>query len=498
MPSWAGDLNATYGYPLFIFNYPLPYYLISFFHFLGFTFITSMKIFLSSTLIVSGIFMYLFSKDLFKNKLAAFTASIFYIFTPYHIIDLHFKVGVGELLTFTFIPLIFLFLHKLYIEKKVIFLALNSFFLAILFMSNALIAFFVSLLALAYVLFLGTKQSFDIKYLLQSLLIFIFAFILCAWVWAAPFVYNSSLYIKNHPLTIGYFPTIPDLLYAPWRMGFLFQGHRGEISNLIGYTQIFIVIAVFFSFIFRKIAKNLRKDVVFWILMTIIVIFLITSSSRFVWEHLSFVKAAGSHRLLLILTFCVSIIAGYFSLIYRKKHLLVWGIIIVTIGYTMLNWGHRRMIPEISDVTVKKQLWKSTSEGEGHYYANTRWVDIKNPWFSKLPKNHLEIITGSGEIKNMLRTSTLHKYFVTAKSPLMTQENTLYFPGWEAKINGTKIPISPTNSGLIKFQIPKGESVVELKYEDIFVYKILKVISAIGFLIVITYLIIKIMASLQR
>lgn len=48
MPSWAGELNATYGYQLFIFNYSLPYYITSFFHFLGLSFITSMKLFLAT------------------------------------------------------------------------------------------------------------------------------------------------------------------------------------------------------------------------------------------------------------------------------------------------------------------------------------------------------------------------------------------------------------------------------------------------------------------
>ena len=58
MPSWAGNLNATYGYPLFIFNYTLPYYFISLFHFLGLSFINSLKVFLFSNMILSGIFMY--------------------------------------------------------------------------------------------------------------------------------------------------------------------------------------------------------------------------------------------------------------------------------------------------------------------------------------------------------------------------------------------------------------------------------------------------------
>src|SRR5579872_2205526 len=47
IPIWGGDMNGTYGYPLFMFFYPLPFYIISFIHFVGFTFINSVKILLS-------------------------------------------------------------------------------------------------------------------------------------------------------------------------------------------------------------------------------------------------------------------------------------------------------------------------------------------------------------------------------------------------------------------------------------------------------------------
>ena len=90
-PSWAENLNATYGYPLFIFNYTLPYYILCLFHFIGFTYIGSMKLFLGLTLFLSGIFMYFMAKEHFKDDLAAFTSAIFYIFVPYHLIATHFK-----------------------------------------------------------------------------------------------------------------------------------------------------------------------------------------------------------------------------------------------------------------------------------------------------------------------------------------------------------------------------------------------------------------------
>jgi uncharacterized membrane protein len=85
LPSWAAELNATYGNPLFIFNYPLPYYAVSLLHFIG-----SMKMYLGINLYFSGIFMFLWIKKLTGNDLAAFTSAIFYLFNPYHLIDVHF------------------------------------------------------------------------------------------------------------------------------------------------------------------------------------------------------------------------------------------------------------------------------------------------------------------------------------------------------------------------------------------------------------------------
>lgn len=44
IPRWAENLNWGYGHPILMFLYPLPSYLASFFHFLGFSFVDSVKI----------------------------------------------------------------------------------------------------------------------------------------------------------------------------------------------------------------------------------------------------------------------------------------------------------------------------------------------------------------------------------------------------------------------------------------------------------------------
>src|SRR3989338_3935244 len=43
IPRWSSQIIYGYGYPLFIFVYPLPYYMASLLHFLGFTFINFLK-----------------------------------------------------------------------------------------------------------------------------------------------------------------------------------------------------------------------------------------------------------------------------------------------------------------------------------------------------------------------------------------------------------------------------------------------------------------------
>jgi hypothetical protein len=104
IPRWAGESNATYGYPNFIFAYPLPYYLASLFHYIGFSFLSSVKLVLIFSFLLSGIFMYKFLSKL-VNPPSAFMGSIAYLFTPYHLINLHFRVDIGELLAMAIFPL---------------------------------------------------------------------------------------------------------------------------------------------------------------------------------------------------------------------------------------------------------------------------------------------------------------------------------------------------------------------------------------------------------
>lgn len=495
MPSWAGELNASYGYPLHIFNYSLPYYLTSFFHLIGFSFIGSLKLFLVLNIFLSGVFMYLFSQKIFKNDLAAFVSSIFYVFAPYHLIDIHFKVVVGEILFFTILPLSFLSIYYLKENKNLFSIIITSLSVAALIISHLVLALFAGIFMLSFVLLTSLKNNLKLVFSCAIIALCI-SLLISLPTWLGSFLMSEYSYIQNINLGTSYFPILSDILYSPWRMGLLFQGPKGEISHLIGYSQLFIVVLLIFLLSKNKVIKKLRFEVLFWLSSFFIITFLILPYSRPIWESFPVIKIVGSHRLLLFISFVSSVLAGYATIALNKKW-VIFLLIFTAISSTVLNWGQRNVIPKINDNILQNNIGKSTSEGEAHFYANTKWVDINNPWFSTPPKNHAEAISGNGKLESIIRKSTYHKYSIMAETPLKIQENTLYFPGWKGFLNGREISLSPSAKGIITTSIPKGNFTLEIRYEDIFIYKLLKTISIISLISIIIILTIHLLIKLR-
>ena len=487
MPTWAGDLNATYGYPLFAFNYTLPYYIISLFHYLGFSFIESLKLFLASNFIFSGIFMYLFSKNFFKNSLAAFCASIFYLFTPYHLISLHFKVTIGEILAYTFIPLVFYFTNKFLADKKFINLLLSGFSLGLVILSHIFVGLFLIPAISLYVIF-ETKSFF--KGALYSLGIILVSLLTSMYQWTTPLIYRPYMFTTAYPtdpIKNFYFPNIIDLVYSPWRFGLLFQGPKGELSFLLGYAQLLVFILAVVLILKKLISKKHREMLIMWTLLFSLTVFLITPYSIFIWKYLPIINQAGSQRLLIIVAIYTSLFAGYVSLNLKKKEFLIYVLVILTIGTTILNWGQRRVISTINDNVLKRDISLGTRWGDTHFYALPKWVNPKQPWFADVPKYHLEILQGKAAIINTYRSSTKHVYDIKAQTNINLKENTLYFPGWTATSNNKFVNIKPDKTGVINLSLPRGRYLLTLSYEDLPMFAISKIISLISVLLIFLY-----------
>jgi hypothetical protein len=493
IPSWAASLNSSYGNPLFVFNYSFPYYIISIFHFLGIDFINSAKLYLALIMYFSSIAMYFSTKVITKNKLAAFTSSVFYLFCPYHLINIHFRATLGESTIFLFAPLIFLLITKYLDTKKLYWLSFNSIVVAILVISHPLLAICFLALALLYILFTGVIHR-RIKYIFLATFSLLLGGIISSFSWISFILYAPFMFDYSALTTISTnsFYNFSFLFYSPWRFGFLFQGPKGELAQIIGYTQLLVVGVLIIYGFKNKIPFSIRKFVYFWLIILFLTILLMNPFSIIFWKHLElFWMLLPYGRLSLIIAFCTSILAGYFAILFSqtpfKKNILYF-VIFITISYTILNWGHRTMIPHPSESALRENVGKSTVyEGPLSGFLNNKWADFNNFWFTSPPKNHLEIVAGKAQIKEIGRTSIKHEYTVYAKTPLTIRENTLYFPGWNLTSNNRHIDIYPGYRGIIYAKLPQGVLNVKLEYEDIPVYKFSKFLGiTLLFLIILT------------
>ena len=480
IPSWAGELNATYGNPLFLFNYTLPYYIISFLHFVGFSFITSYKVYLGFTLFSSAIFMYLLAKELTNSKLAALTAAVFYLFAPYHLIDVHFRATLGESTIFYLAPLLFLFLAKYFKNNKVIYLAYSSLLIYLLMLAHPLLAGIFIGVGILFILFNGIYNK-NYKSIFLPFIFFLIGIIVSGYIWAPFLIYSPYMYHFPFNGNISFYPFY-FLFFSPWRYGFLFQGPKGELQTIIGYTQLFVLLATIILLIYRKFSIKINRQIAFWIGLFLLTLFMMSPLSNIIWVHAPFIglMLIEYSRLSLVLSFIISIIAGYFALHFIKKEKLIYILLILTIVSTILNWGQRRVIPGVNDTILQKNVPLSTLYEGPSYYADTKWADSANFWFAKVPNKHIEILSGSGSIKELHRTTTKHIYIVLASTNLKIRENTLYFPGWEVISNGYTITSYPGYKGIIEFSLPKGTQNVTVEYNDITSVYLLKLIGIFG------------------
>jgi len=113
IPRWAANLNWGYGHPILEFLYPLPSYIASFFHFVGFTLVDSTKIVFILGTVFSLVFMYMWLSQ-FSSKYAALFGAVLYTYAPYRFVETYVRGDIGENLAFASVPLVLFFIYKLY------------------------------------------------------------------------------------------------------------------------------------------------------------------------------------------------------------------------------------------------------------------------------------------------------------------------------------------------------------------------------------------------
>ncbi|MEK7572808.1 MAG: 6-pyruvoyl-tetrahydropterin synthase-related protein [Patescibacteria group bacterium] len=461
IPRWAENLNWGYGHPILEFLYPLPSYIASLFHFLGFSLVDSVKIVFGLGMVLSLFFMYLWLSQ-FLSKQAAIFGSVLYTYAPYRFVELYVRGDIGEHLAFAFIPLVLFYVYRIYKKNNFLNAILGSSSLAFLILShNAISLMFVPIIFL-YVLYLLWQSDKKKLLVISYLLIVGLGLGLSAFFWI-PGLLEGKYTLRNIVTAGGYigrFVNFKDLLYGQWSYGG--SGQFTVQFGIVNWFSLIISLALGFYF-YQKKNKNLIL-ILGLTLYTLIAFFLMLPISDFIWGRVILLQNFQFPWRFLAITVFTTSVLGAIVLDQIPRRYQVWSSILLII--LILIFSKDYMKP-------RDYLYKPESFYTGIYNGTTDTGESAPIWsvrfMEKSPSANLEVIDGEAIVKEIERKTTLHKYKIDVKKNTLFRENTLYFPGWEIRANNKPVRIefqNMTYRGIMLFSLPHGSYNVEVAYKE--------------------------------
>ena len=494
VPRWAGNLNWGYGHPILMFLYPLPSYVASFFHSLGFSFIDSVKIIFVLGFLGSGLTMFLWAQS-FLSLESGIVAAFLYMFASYRFVDLYVRGALGEHVAFVFAPLVLYFSQKLVKNNTLSILVFGSFSLAFLILSHNAISlmFFPFIVIYMTLLILHSKKK---QQIIQSFVILLVLGLgLSAFFWVP--AYFEGKYTHRDILTYGRyresFSSFSRFISSPWS----FEG-IGKLSVEVGKVQWFVVFLGFgaIRYLFKNKKNFLGRVLIICLITFWLTIFFMTSSSDFIWEKITVLqKFQFTWRLLTLSVFSASICGAIITQLIPKK---IKKLFIATLVVLLLIFNK-------DYIRANGYISKPDSFFSGIYFGTTDTGESSPIWsvsyMKEIPDAHLAVIGGESKVIELKRLSTRHVYKVSAKTKTQLRENTLYFPGWNILVDNKKVPIeyqARNNMGVMTFFLPKGEHTVIVQFTETKLRIVADSISGLTFLVVVIFIMKRFLSCIYR
>ena len=484
-----------FGYSWNLFYSPLTAFGPLLFQWFGISFSSCLKWFMLVVTILTGIAMYHFVKEITPHHhLIAILASVFYILAPYRLTDMYIRYALAELVSFLFLPLIFLGLYRIFYhyKKKDYWLAIGTIGLIL---THTLIAFYTAIFCGIYVIlhYQKIKKKKLIKPIMVNVLL---AILITSFFWiplleakqATQYEVFKPGRMERTDVLIAYKLDISQLFYTTTDSGMIYE---------IGFV---ILIGLLLTpWAIQKIRKSQKikatwyKTYLFMLISSLVC--LVMTLKLFPFEHLPaiFKMLQFSFRLLEFSSFFLAVVAAinFGILIYHfgKKELYI--LVGVCLFLTVFLFTHLRYRDTPFDESV---LWPAIP-----VTAETLRVHAGCASFEYLPSKAFEnrsyietrdqkvhLIEGSAQIEEQQKENTNLSFLA---SYVLTQTKLelpyIYYPGYTVtmQIEGKEenIPTYETEKGFVGISLPICEqATIQVHYTGTIWMKIAALISLIG------------------
>src|SRR3989344_4953049 len=226
---------------------------------LGFGFISSVKLTFFFSIFLSGIAMYVLTKEFF-GRFAALISALFYMYVPYRALDIYVRGAIAESFSFVWLPLILWSFFKLFETNDRKYALFSGIFLALLMITHNLIFLPFMLILPLYLTFLFWQSGNKKKFTVYCILSIIYSLFLSAFFWI-PALMEKKFTLVDQLLLVNladyriHFVHPKQLWNWPWGFGGSAAGLVDGISFKIGKLHILVSLTAF-MFAILLILKN--------------------------------------------------------------------------------------------------------------------------------------------------------------------------------------------------------------------------------------------------
>lgn len=469
---WSQDLGYGFGYPIFNFYDPFPYYLGGIFGLLGMDALLATKMMVILAIIFSGFSMYLFAKQFWGN-LGGILSSALFILAPFHAADIFVRGDFAEAWAYSFIPLIFYGLWKIYKESKWKYVILTAFSFALTILSHNLTALMVSPFILAFAIYLFKKRK--TVFLPMSLIIGGFV---------AAFYWLPAILEMNYTNVLSqigggadfrdHFVCLSQLWASPWGYGGSTKGCVDGISFMVGKYHIVLSGVLFIASLFLLLSKKHKEKegfliIVFFYIAFVVSVFLTLNISKPLWEAVGVMEFFQyPWRFLIMIVFFSSFIAGALPWFLRKfanrkwDYVLTVSLIIFIIFSSLKFFNPQTILNKTSDGYTNSYSLK---------WETSKISDEYMPKNFKKPAGYFEVasfsILNSKDLrmKNFSQKTQELTFDLDVKKNVSQVFPLAYFPSWKGYLDGKSIDILEDKKG-IRINLPKGEHNLKLIFKQ--------------------------------
>lgn len=494
---WMPDANYGYGYPFFNFYAPLSIYVTAVFRFLGFSYVRAIHLAQLGGFLVAAWGMYRLAWGWWRDGWVALLASAAYTFAPFHLVNIYVRGdSLAEFWAMAFYPLTLLAVEGVMgrgekgVRRGVAALALAY---AGLILSHNISALIFSPFLLLYLLLRWLNLQSPISQLptpytphptphalLPSLLSLLLALALAAWFFL-PALWEQSL-AQLEPVTGGYFHYSNhfrglNLVQTSGLVDYAVDGGRAFRMGLVqGLTAVFGLYGTYYvgrrAYSKRHTEYALRPTpFLFSIATLLIATFMITPWSRWLWDHLPLLPFTQfPWRFLSVQALGVALVTAGVGWLPGRRYwvpLVMGGLLVSSLG--QLPADH--LILTDADVTVEKLAHYEWFTGNIGSTVSFEYLPpsvgqrpFNSDWLVTGERDRAVVLGGEGVGELVARRATRQTWRVVVEQDDVVRFPTLYWPGWEAAVDGQRVEIVPTaGSGLISVPVPAGSHTVELR-----------------------------------